>query len=219
MSLKWVKTEGFFSSLTPNCQFSRHHPPCKLFFSLTHEPLCSSVPGVCTRPSEIVLLFVGSHGPTMNVYIAKWLSLPALRTAHAYDYGPAHRQTGSRKQEQEAKKHPTQQVQTQGWTRWTDGRTRQTDGRAGGWKRPSLSVQTLPEMQKGRSEKKKKLDKTKKKVTDPYMYQNLEAILLFLIFNPPPCSSSSKWKTMKKVLIFVTSWISLCRHINFSTIR
>lgn len=48
-----------------------------------------------------------------------------------------------------------------------DGRTRQTDrqtdGRAGGWKRPSLSVQTLPEMQKGRSEKKKKLDKTKKK--------------------------------------------------------
>lgn len=41
----------------------------------------------------------------MNVYIAKWLSLPALRTAHAYDYGPAHRQdrkAGSRKQEQEA---------------------------------------------------------------------------------------------------------------------
>lgn len=30
-----------------------------------------SVLGVCARPSEIVLLFVGSHGPTMNVYIAK----------------------------------------------------------------------------------------------------------------------------------------------------
>lgn len=35
------------------------------------DSLSSSVPGVCTRPSEIVLLFVGSHGPTMNVYIAK----------------------------------------------------------------------------------------------------------------------------------------------------
>lgn len=111
---------------------------------------------VCTRPSEIVLLFVGSHGPTMNVYIAKWLSLPALRTAHAYDYGPAHRQTGSRKQEQEAS------------TRHSRSRhgDEQTDGRTGGWKegrkRPSLSVQTLTEMQTGRSEKKKKLIDKKK---------------------------------------------------------
>ena len=31
----------------------------------------SFLPGVCIRPAEIVLLFVGSHGPTMNVYIAK----------------------------------------------------------------------------------------------------------------------------------------------------
>ena len=164
----------------------------------------------------------------MNVYIAKWLSLPALRTAHAYDYGPAHRQTGSRKQEQEAKKstrhsRSRRRDEQDGRThRQTDTQTdRQTGRWMDGWKRPSLSVQTLPEMQKGRSEKKKKLDKTKekKKVTEPDMYQNLEAILLFLIFNPPQCSSSSKWKTMKKVLIFVTSWISLCRHINFSTIR
>lgn len=44
---------------------------------------CSPTAGVRIRPAEIVLLFVGSHGPTMNVYIAKWLSLPALRTAHA----------------------------------------------------------------------------------------------------------------------------------------
>lgn len=49
----------------------------------TADSLSSSITGVCTRPSEIVLLFVGSHGPTMNVYIAKWLSLPALRTARA----------------------------------------------------------------------------------------------------------------------------------------
>lgn len=32
-----------------------------------------------------------------------------------------------------------------------------TDGGTGGRERPSLSVQTLPEMQKGRGEKKKKL--------------------------------------------------------------
>ena len=96
-----------------------------LWFSISSSDLCSSSSGVCTRPAEIVLLFVGSHGPTMNVYIAKWLSLPALRTAHAYDYGPAHRQTGSRKQES-GSKHPTQQVQTEGWT---DGQTdRRTDG-------------------------------------------------------------------------------------------
>lgn len=65
-----------------------------------------------------------------------------------------------------------------------------TDGGTGGRERPSLSVQTLPEMQKGRGEKKKKLIEKKKKVTDLYMYQNLEAILLFLILKP--CSSSSK---------------------------
>ena len=127
------------------------------------------------------------------------------------------------------KKHPTQQVQTQGRTRWTDTQTdrqthRQTDGRMDGWmdgSAPLYLSTTLQRLRKKGEKKKKNLKKKKKKkqVTDPYMYQNLEAILLFLIFNPPQCSSSSKWKTMKKVLIFVTSWISLCRHINFSTIR
>ena len=39
-------------------------------------------PGLCIRPSEIVLLFVGSHGPTMNVYIAK-MTVPAPCTAHS----------------------------------------------------------------------------------------------------------------------------------------
>ncbi|MEQ2206608.1 hypothetical protein XENOCAPTIV_000570, partial [Xenoophorus captivus] len=74
---------------------------------------------VCIRPAEIVLLFVGSHGPTMNVYIAKRLSLPALRTAHAYDYGPAHRQTGSRIQEHEAS---TRHSRSRRGDKLTDGR-------------------------------------------------------------------------------------------------
>lgn len=83
---------------------------CFCWHAATSRPhswfsICS-VPGVCTRPPEIVLHFVGSHGPTMNVYIAKWLSLPALCTVCAHNSGPTHWQTGS--------KHPTQQVQTWG---------------------------------------------------------------------------------------------------------
>lgn len=70
------------------------------------------------------------------------------------------------------------------------------------------------------TEKKNQKNKTdrqkKKEVTDPYMYQNLEAVLLFSIFKP--CSSSSKWKSMKKVLIFVTSQISSCGHISTTKI-
>lgn len=115
-------------------------------------------------------------------------------------------------------KHPDTAGPDTGMNGWADGRTDrqtdgQTDGSAGRWKRPSLSEQTLTEMQKGRSEKKKKLKKSYRSVYVP----NLEAILLFWSLNHAHRHQNEKqWNI---VLIFVTSWISLCRHINFSTIK
>lgn len=53
---------------------------------------------------------------------------PALRTAHAYDFGPAHRQTGSREQEQEAS---TRHSRSRHRGEQTDGQT-QMDKRADG---------------------------------------------------------------------------------------
>ena len=167
----------------------------------------------------------------MNVYIAKWLSLPALRTAHAYDYGPAHRQTGSRKQEQEAKKstrhsRSRRRDEQDGRThRQTDTQTdRQTGGWMDGWMDGSAPLYLCRLFQRCRRDavkKRKNLirQKKKKKLQIRICTKIWKLFCFFLIFNPPQCSSSSKWKTMKKVLIFVTSWISLCRHINFSTIR
>lgn len=52
------------------------------------------------------------------------------------------------------------------------------------------------------------------------MYQNLEAILLFFILNMVIVikmeKKKQKKKTTIKVWIFVTSWISSCRHIKFT---
>lgn len=66
--------------------------------------LCPCPPaGVCPGPEEIVLL-CQSHGPTMNVYIAKQLSSSARRHLRLGS-GPAHRQTGSRKGETGSSRH------------------------------------------------------------------------------------------------------------------
>lgn len=111
-------------------------------------------------------------------------------------------------------KHPTQQVQTQGWTDGrTDGRTKRADGRA-----PLYLCRLLQRCRRDAVKKRKKklLEKEKKSYRSVYV-PKFGSYFAFLIFKP--CSLSSKWKTMKKVLIFVTSWISLCRHINFTTIK
>lgn len=76
------------------------------------------------------------------------MTVPALALPTAHAHGPAHRQTGSRKKEQEA-------AHTAG-----PDRGEQTEG-PGGTDGPSLT-ETLTEMQKGRSEKKKKLIDKKK---------------------------------------------------------
>lgn len=153
-------------------------------------------PGVCTRPSEIVPLFVGSHGPTMNVYIAKWLSLPALRTAHAYDYGPAHRQTGSRKQEQEAS---TRHSRSRHGDEQMDGQTDRWINRADG--SAPLYLCRLLQRCRWDAVKKEKTDR-QKKVTDPYMYQNLEAILLFWSLNHAHRHQNEKqWKKCWSLLL------------------
>lgn len=88
-------------------------------------------------------------------------AFPALRTAHAYDFGPAHRQTGSREREQEAS---TRHSRSRHRGEQTDGQT-QMDKRADG--SGPLLAQTLKEMEEGHGEKRKrKKTKTKKVKTD-----------------------------------------------------
>lgn len=88
---------------------------------------------------------------------------PALRTAHAYDFGPAHRQTGSREQEQEAS---TRHSRSRHRGEQTDGQT-QMDKRADG-SGPLCLRRLLKRCRRdtARKEKGKKQNKKKSKLID-----------------------------------------------------
>lgn len=89
----------------------------KRFTSLWPCPKCQHFPcppaGVCPGPEEIVLL-CQSHGPTMNVYIAKRLSSPAQRATCASALAPP---TDGQETGKGNRKQSAQQVQTglNGW--------------------------------------------------------------------------------------------------------
>lgn len=81
---------------------------------------------------------------------------------------------------------------------------RRTDRRTDGQFEAPLSVRadSQRDAEGTQRKKKKKTDRQKKKkVTDPYVYQNLEAVLLFSIFKH--AHRHQNGKTMKKVLILL----------------
>lgn len=82
---------------------------------------------------------------------------PALRTAHAYDFGPAHRQTGSREQEASTRHSRSRHRGEQ-----TDGQT-QMDKRADG-SGPLCLRRLLKRCRRDTAKKEKNKTKTQKKI-------------------------------------------------------